>query len=79
MGWMPRSKLAAGVRCSPEHCGAAPVIIDRDYDLAKILPKLVKGGYYHSGQVCVSVQRVYVPRDRLEEIAGPLSAMVAPR
>ena len=62
---------------SLEHGGAAPVIIDRDYDLAKILPKLVKGGYYHSGQVCVSVQRVYVPRDRLEEIADPLSEMVA--
>lgn len=77
VGWMLRSKLAAGVRCSLEHGGAAPVIIDRDYDLAKILPKLVKGGYYHSGQVCVSVQRVYVPRDRLEEIASPLSAMVA--
>ena len=77
VGWMLRSKLAAGVRCSLEHGGAAPVIIDRDYDLAKILPKLVKGGYYHSGQVCVSVQRVYVPRDRLEEIADPLSAMVA--
>ena len=26
------------------------------------LPKLVKGGFYHAGQVCVSVQRVFAHR-----------------
>ena len=28
---------------------------------------------YHSGQVCVSVQRVYVPQDRVEELAQKIA------
>ena len=43
-----------------EHGGAAPVILCDDADLALAVPSLVKGGYYHAGQVCVSVQRIFV-------------------
>jgi acyl-CoA reductase-like NAD-dependent aldehyde dehydrogenase len=42
---------------------AAPAIIDRDADLDRLIEPLVKGGYYHAGQVCVSVQRIYVHTD----------------
>ena len=59
VGWMLRSKLAAGARCALEHGGVAPVIVEADADLEKTLPMLAKGGFYHAGQVCVSVQRVY--------------------
>lgn len=59
VGWMLRSKLAPGVRCSLEHGGAAPVILGVSANLDEIVPKVLKGGFYHSGQVCVSVQRVF--------------------
>ncbi|KTC85813.1 aldehyde dehydrogenase family protein [Legionella drozanskii] len=60
IGWHLRSKLAPGARCALEHGGAAPVIVDQSADLSKTIPSLVKGGYYHAGQVCVSVQRIFV-------------------
>ncbi len=60
IGWGLRSKLAPGTRCALEHGGVAPVIVAADADLTTAIPLLVKGGFYHAGQVCVSVQRVYV-------------------
>ena len=59
VGWMLRSKLAPGTRCALEHGGAAPVILAADADLDDALPRLAKGGFYHAGQVCVSVQRIF--------------------
>lgn len=76
VGWMLRQKLAAGTRCALEHGGAAPVIVDATADLNKVIPSLLKGGYYHSGQVCVSVQRVFVHESLLEEIAEKLTVGV---
>lgn len=61
VGWMLRSSLAPGVRCALEHGGAAPVIVCADADLDELVPALLKGGFYHAGQVCVSVQRIFVP------------------
>jgi acyl-CoA reductase-like NAD-dependent aldehyde dehydrogenase len=69
VGWMLRSKLAPGTRCALEHGGAAPVIIDDSADIESMIPSLVKGGFYHSGQVCVSVQRVFAPTGMADEIA----------
>lgn len=60
VGWHLRSKLAPGTRCALEHGGAAPVIVSDDADFEMMLPLLVKGGYYHAGQVCVSIQRIFV-------------------
>lgn len=60
VGWTLRSQLAPGVRYSLEHGGAAPVIVDDTIDVEAVIPSIVKGGYYHSGQVCVSVQRIFV-------------------
>lgn len=62
VGWMLRSKLAPGARCALEHGGAAPLIAAADADLSTLLPKVIKGGFYHAGQVCVSVQRIYVEK-----------------
>ncbi|HFE37944.1 MAG TPA: aldehyde dehydrogenase family protein [Gammaproteobacteria bacterium] len=59
VGWMLRSKLAEGTRCALEHGGVAPVIIEADADIETTLPAVAKGGFYHAGQVCVSVQRLY--------------------
>jgi acyl-CoA reductase-like NAD-dependent aldehyde dehydrogenase len=60
VGWRLRSRLAPGAACVLEHGGVAPAIVDPSADLADAVPLLVKGGYYHAGQVCVSVQRIFV-------------------
>lgn len=59
---------APGVHCALEHGGAAPVIVEKDADIDKMIPSLLKGGYYHAGQVCVSVQRVYVHESIIDEV-----------
>jgi acyl-CoA reductase-like NAD-dependent aldehyde dehydrogenase len=73
VGWMLRSKLAPGTRCALEHGGAAPVIVDETADLEAMLPLLLKGGFYHAGQVCVSVQRVFAPREMALQVAEGLA------
>lgn len=73
VGWKLRSQLAPGTRCALEHGGAAPVIVAADADLDLVVPKLLKGGFYHAGQVCVSVQRVYAHRSVVEELAARLA------
>ncbi|KQO23001.1 aldehyde dehydrogenase [Flavobacterium sp. Leaf82] len=60
VGWYLKSKLSPGTRCALEHGGAAPVIVESDADFSEMIPDLVKGGFYHAGQVCVSVQKIYV-------------------
>ena len=37
------------------------------------LPLLVKGGFYHAGQVCVSVQRVFADRRIARSLAGRIA------
>ena len=60
VGWYLHGKLAHGTRSALEHGGVAPVIVDATADLDRVVPALAKGGYYHAGQVCVSVQRIFV-------------------
>ncbi|OQX46910.1 MAG: aldehyde dehydrogenase, partial [Candidatus Sedimenticola endophacoides] len=59
VGWQLRSRLAPGARCALEHGGVAPVIVEADADLDDAIPLMAKGGFYHGGQVCVSVQRIF--------------------
>jgi acyl-CoA reductase-like NAD-dependent aldehyde dehydrogenase len=59
VGWKLRSLVAPGTRVALEHGGVAPVIICPSAKKELFIPSLVKGGFYHSGQVCVSVQRVF--------------------
>lgn len=77
VGWMLRSKLAPGTRCALEHGGAAPVILAADADLDDALPRLAKGGFYHAGQVCVSVQRIFVHSSIAEKAAEGLAVLGA--
>ena len=73
VGWMLRSKLAPGTRCALEHGGAAPVIMAEDADLEAAVAPLAKGGFYHAGQVCVSVQRVFAHRSIARSLAEKLA------
>jgi acyl-CoA reductase-like NAD-dependent aldehyde dehydrogenase len=73
VGWMLRSKLAPGTRCALEHGGSAPVILAEDADFDQDLPMIAKAGFYHAGQVCVSVQRVFAPRAIANDVAHHLA------
>ncbi|MEZ9681506.1 aldehyde dehydrogenase family protein [Vibrio artabrorum] len=72
IGWMLRNKLSPGTRCLLEHGGVAPVIVEETADLTETVASIVKGGFYHAGQVCVSVQRVFLPDTRLKEFCDEL-------
>lgn len=75
VGWMLRSQLAPGARCALEHGGVAPVIIEADADLDDVLPLIAKGGFYHAGQVCVSVQRIFVDASIAHKVAERLAEL----
>jgi acyl-CoA reductase-like NAD-dependent aldehyde dehydrogenase len=77
VGWHLRGKLAAGTRCALEHGGAAPVIVDESADVDRAIEPIVKGGYYHAGQVCVSVQRIFVHRGVKDDFLEKFAARVA--
>ena len=77
VGWFLRSKLSPGTRCALEHGGAAPVIVEKDANILEMLPALAKGGFYHAGQVCVSVQRVFVHESIFNKVAEGLSQLAS--
>ena len=72
VGWKLRSLLAPGTRLALEHGGAAPVIVGATANNAALIPKIIKGGFYHSGQVCVSVQRVFALGGQAGDLAEQL-------
>jgi acyl-CoA reductase-like NAD-dependent aldehyde dehydrogenase len=73
VGWRLRSILAPGTRVALEHGGVAPVIVDKSADFETLVPAISKGGFYHAGQVCVSVQKVFIHQD----IARPFAEKLA--
>jgi acyl-CoA reductase-like NAD-dependent aldehyde dehydrogenase len=77
VGWDLRSTIAPGTRCALEHGGVAPLIIDRSADIDALIEPIVKGGYYHAGQVCVSVQRIYVHTEVQAAFVDRFAARVA--
>ncbi|MFK5976503.1 MAG: aldehyde dehydrogenase family protein [Sulfurovum sp.] len=72
VGWYLRSKVSRGTRVGLEHGGVAPVIVEADACLDELIPALTKGGFYHAGQVCVSVQRVYIHETIFESVSQKL-------
>ncbi len=77
VGWALRSKLAPGANCALEHGGVAPVIVEADANIEEAVPLLVKAGFYHAGQVCVSVQRVYAHESLALKLAEQMSEKAA--
>lgn len=72
VGWHLNSIVANGTRVSLEHGGVAPVIVEADADIDELIPSLLKGGFYHAGQVCVSVQRIFVHESIINEVGERL-------
>ena len=60
VGWNIKKVMAPGTRLSLEHGGQAPAIVRKDANLDEAIPLLIKGSYYHAGQVCISTQRIFV-------------------
>ncbi|MDH5367442.1 MAG: aldehyde dehydrogenase family protein [Cyclobacteriaceae bacterium] len=77
VGWYLRSKLSPGTRCALEHGGSAPVIVEKDANIDEMLPSLAKGAFYHAGQVCVSVQRVFVHESIVDKVANGLANLAS--
>ncbi len=73
VGWYLNSKASPGTRSALEHGGVAPVIVEPDADIDAMIPDLGKGGFYHAGQVCVSVQRIFVHESIADDIANRLA------
>lgn len=60
VGWEMRRKIANGTRIALEHGGQAPAIVRADADLERAIPSLIKGAFYHAGQVCISTQCIFI-------------------
>lgn len=73
VGWYLKSRLAPGTRIALEHGGTAPVIVAEDCDVSELIGPLAKGGFYHAGQVCVSVQKVFAHESIARKLAEGIS------
>src|SRR3954471_6560279 len=62
VGWDLRDR-ARKKHVTLELGGNAAVIVDRNADIDDAVKRCVFGGYYQSGQSCISVQRIYVHRE----------------
>jgi acyl-CoA reductase-like NAD-dependent aldehyde dehydrogenase len=51
--------------------------VEKDVQIKEIIPPLLKGGFYHAGQVCVSVQRVFVHERIFEKFADQFAEKAA--
>jgi len=64
----------AGIKkVSLELGGNAATFIDKDADIADAAKKCAVGSFYNSGQVCISLQRIYVHESVYDEFASALA------
>jgi len=71
VGWMLKSK-AGKKPVVMELGGNAACLVDADADVDDAVDRLVFGGFYQSGQSCISVQRVQIHRDIYDEVQKKL-------
>ncbi len=74
VGWQLK-KLANDKKVLLELGGNAGVVIDNDCDLEFAVQRCVSGAFSYAGQVCISVQRIYVHEDVYDDFLG----MFAPK
>ena len=67
VGWMLKSN-AGKKPVVMELGGNAACLVDADADIDDAVDRLVFGGFYQSGQSCISVQRVQIHRDIYDEV-----------
>jgi acyl-CoA reductase-like NAD-dependent aldehyde dehydrogenase len=68
-------KALAGLKRVTLELGSnSPTIIEADADVDKAVSRCVVGSFANSGQVCISVQRIFVHRDRHDEFLAKFVA-----
>lgn len=77
VGWYLKSKLSHGTRCTLEHGGNAPLIFVDCMDEEKFVKGAVKASMYHSGQVCVSLQRIFIPELKAQDLAQKIATFAS--
>jgi acyl-CoA reductase-like NAD-dependent aldehyde dehydrogenase len=75
VGWQLRDR-ARFKHVTLELGGNAAVIIERDADLEDAVARCIFGGYYQSGQSCISVQRILVQESVYEAFRARFVAAV---
>lgn len=65
--------LAGMKRVTLELGSNSAVIVEADADLDKAVPKCVAGAFAHSGQVCISIQRIYAQEGIRDELVGRMA------
>lgn len=75
VGWQLRDR-ARKKHVTLELGGNAAVVIDRDAHLNDAVARCVFGGYYQSGQSCISVQRILIHRTVYDEFRQMFVAAV---
>lgn len=73
VGWMLQKK-ATGKRVLLELGGNAAVIVHKDADLSRAAARCAFGSFAYAGQVCISVQRIFVQKDVAEKFQELLIA-----
>jgi len=71
VGWMLKSR-AGKKPVVMELGGNAACLVDADADIDDAVDRLVFGGFYQSGQSCISVQRVQIHRDVYDDVKRKL-------
>lgn len=71
VGWMLK-RNAGRKPVALELGGNAGVIVHHDADVAYAAERVAWGGFTYSGQACISVQRVYIHRDRYDAFVDAL-------
>ena len=69
IGWQIKSK-ANKKMVTLELGGNAPVIVDESADFEHSLKQTTTGAFAYAGQVCISVQRVYIHEKLFDEWTG---------
>jgi acyl-CoA reductase-like NAD-dependent aldehyde dehydrogenase len=76
VGWMLKEK-AAKKKVTLELGGNAAVIVDRSANLEEAAKAIALGAYNYAGQVCISVQRIYVDESIFAEFCELLKTKTA--
>ncbi len=71
------TKTAGIKKVALELGGNAASFVDKDADLDDAAKKCAFGAFYNSGQVCISLQRIYVHEDVYEAFAEKMAAETA--
>ncbi len=67
------TRIAGIKRVTLEQGNNSATIIEKDADIDKAIPRCVTSAFANSGQVCISLQRIYVHKDIADEFIDKFS------